>query len=228
MRAWITRSSCNTATPPPVLSPPPAVASSRQLAHVFVSLAKLVILSRGRDILSGDFKFYSPGTGRLDRDAFLRVTKTIDVAFSSFKVYPTDFTVRGERASRPRMLGFHSCLCSCRRGRIDTSMTGMGSRDRRDGIGFRFSSCRCFGELLFLKSQEHALQHLQMARGLTPSHPGASKAFAAGKTRVDAHQLHAHGGQRDAAFSASHGTDHPCDSTATRLLAACAVLRGRV
>lgn len=58
-----------------------------------MSLANLVILSRGRDVLAPDFKFYSPSTGRLDRDGFLRLTKTIDVAFSTFSKLPSDFTV---------------------------------------------------------------------------------------------------------------------------------------
>lgn len=39
-----------------------------KVAHVFVSLANLVLLSRGKNILAEDFKYYSPGTGRLDRD----------------------------------------------------------------------------------------------------------------------------------------------------------------
>lgn len=39
-----------------------------QVAHVFVNLANLVLLSRGKNILAEDFKYYSPGTGRLDRD----------------------------------------------------------------------------------------------------------------------------------------------------------------
>lgn len=42
-----------------------------QVAHVFVSLANLVLLSRGKNILSEDFKYYSPGTGKLDRDRFV-------------------------------------------------------------------------------------------------------------------------------------------------------------
>ncbi|CAM9703546.1 unnamed protein product [Pylaiella littoralis] len=62
-----------------------------EVAHVFVNLANLVLLSRGKNILSEDFKYYSPGTGRLDRDSFLRLTKTLDVAFSNFRVRPTDF-----------------------------------------------------------------------------------------------------------------------------------------
>lgn len=66
---------------------------SCQLAHVFINLANLVILSRGRNILSEDFKYYSPETGKLDRDSFLRLTKTIDVGFSTFKINPIDFTV---------------------------------------------------------------------------------------------------------------------------------------
>eukprot|EP00903_Cladosiphon_okamuranus_P018672 g17186.t1 len=64
-----------------------------EVAHIFVSLANLVLLSRGKNILAEDFKYYSPGTGRLDRDRFLRLTKTLDVAFSTFRVFPTDFTV---------------------------------------------------------------------------------------------------------------------------------------
>lgn len=44
-----------------------------QVAHVFVNLANLVLLSRGKNILSEDFKYYSPGTGKLDRDRFVRV-----------------------------------------------------------------------------------------------------------------------------------------------------------
>ncbi|CAM9762180.1 unnamed protein product, partial [Hapterophycus canaliculatus] len=62
-----------------------------EVAHVFVNLANLVLLSRGMNILSKDFKYYSPGTGKLDRDSFLRLTKTLDVAFSNFRVLPTDF-----------------------------------------------------------------------------------------------------------------------------------------
>lgn len=64
-----------------------------QVAHVFVKMANLVILSRGMNIFSDDFKYYSPGTGKLSRDGFLRLTKTLDVAFSSFRVEPTDFVV---------------------------------------------------------------------------------------------------------------------------------------
>ncbi|CAN0193805.1 unnamed protein product [Ectocarpus sp. 12 AP-2014] len=64
-----------------------------EVAHVFVSLANLVLLSRGKNVLAEDFKYYSPGTGRLDRDSFLRLTKTLDVAFSTFRVTPTDFVV---------------------------------------------------------------------------------------------------------------------------------------
>lgn len=64
-----------------------------QVAQVFVKMANLVILSRGKDVLAEDFKFYSPGVKRIDRDAWLRVVKTLDVAFSSFTVFPTDFTV---------------------------------------------------------------------------------------------------------------------------------------
>lgn len=45
-----------------------------QVAHVFVNLANLVLLSRGKNILSEDFKYYSPGTGRLDRDRFVRAS----------------------------------------------------------------------------------------------------------------------------------------------------------
>lgn len=65
----------------------------QQVAHVFVNLANIVVLSRGANILAEDFKYYSPATGRLDRDAFLRLTKTLDVAFSKFRVYPRDFVV---------------------------------------------------------------------------------------------------------------------------------------
>ncbi|CAN0251079.1 unnamed protein product [Scytosiphon promiscuus] len=43
-----------------------------EVAHVFVNLANLVLLSRGKNILSEDFKYYSPGTGRLDRDRFVQ------------------------------------------------------------------------------------------------------------------------------------------------------------
>eukprot|EP00904_Undaria_pinnatifida_P013928 jgi/Undpi1/9666/HiC_scaffold_27.g12122.m1 len=62
-----------------------------EVAHVFVKMANLVILSRGMNILSEDFKFYSPGTGRLDRERYLKLIKTMDVAFSTFRVYPSDF-----------------------------------------------------------------------------------------------------------------------------------------
>lgn len=63
-----------------------------QVAQVFVKMANLVILSRGMNVLAEDFRFYSPGTAKLDRDRYLRLTKTIDVAFSTFNVRPTDFT----------------------------------------------------------------------------------------------------------------------------------------
>lgn len=63
------------------------------MAQVFVKMANLVILSRGMNVLAEDFKFYSPGTRKFDRERYLRLTKTIDVAFSTFNVRPTDFTV---------------------------------------------------------------------------------------------------------------------------------------
>lgn len=40
---------------------------------MFVKMANLVLLSRGKNILSKDFKYYSPGTGRLDRDRFVEL-----------------------------------------------------------------------------------------------------------------------------------------------------------
>ncbi|CAN0075251.1 unnamed protein product [Sphacelaria rigidula] len=55
-------------------------------------MANLVILSRGRNVLAEDFKFYSPGIKRVDRDTWLRLVKTLDVAFSSFNVFATSFT----------------------------------------------------------------------------------------------------------------------------------------
>ncbi len=51
-------------------------ATRLQVAHIFVNLANLVLLSRGKNILSEDFKYFSPGTGRLDRDRCVFLAST--------------------------------------------------------------------------------------------------------------------------------------------------------
>jgi hypothetical protein len=56
-------------------------------------MAPLILLMRGENIIARDFKYYSPCTGELDKDAFLGLLRTTDRAFPTMKTFAGSFTV---------------------------------------------------------------------------------------------------------------------------------------
>ncbi|CAM9473821.1 unnamed protein product [Discosporangium mesarthrocarpum] len=64
-----------------------------KVGRIFTKMANIVLLSRGLDVISPQFEYYSPSTGMLDRASYMALIKTLDVAFSSFSASPVDFKV---------------------------------------------------------------------------------------------------------------------------------------
>jgi hypothetical protein len=63
------------------------------VAKTFARMAPLILLMRGENIIARDFKYFSPCTGELDKDAFLGLLRTTDRAFPTMKTFAGSFTV---------------------------------------------------------------------------------------------------------------------------------------
>mmetsp|Transcript_25601 Transcript_25601/g.33502 ORF Transcript_25601/g.33502 Transcript_25601/m.33502 type:complete len:354 (-) Transcript_25601:56-1117(-) len=67
-----------------------------QATKHIAKMDNLVLLSRGPDILSDNFVYYSPSTGLLNKDQYLAYIKVIDDAFPAARLSPRSFKVHGD------------------------------------------------------------------------------------------------------------------------------------
>ena len=62
-------------------------------ARSFTAMAPRAILSRGIDILTDDFVYYSTSTGTLNREEYLGLLSMLDLAFPDLRMTCKDFEV---------------------------------------------------------------------------------------------------------------------------------------